>query len=293
MRVGMIGLGNIGGHVAGNLVADGHDVTVYDVRRTRTEEVEGAMVASDVAHVASTCEVTLLSLPTPAVVQAVASDWAASAAHGSVLVDMSTNHPGAVRTLGDQLAGRGHHLVEAPLTGGVVGAKDRSLVFMLGGEPAIVERVRPVLDPLGRATFHLGDLGMGNTMKLVCSLITFSARWSTLEGLALARKAGIQVPHAVEVLEAATAGSSFLDRTVEGIDLRDRPTQFALEMAAKDAGLIVQTARDLGVPAPVGEAVRQVLQTAVEHGLGERDWGDLVSVAELLAGTDLRSEAGP
>ena len=284
----MIGLGNIGGHVAANLVTDGHDVTVYDIHTTRAEEVKGAMVALDVGTVGATCEVTLLSLPTPAVVNAVAHDWAASAARGSILVDMSTNDPASVRTLGDRLTDTGHHLVEAPLTGGAVGAERRLLMFMLGGTDEAVARVRPVLEPLGRATFHMGELGLANTMKLVNSLVAFAATWSSLEGLSLARKAGIPVQQAVEVLRAGGAGNFFLDRLVEGIDLRDRPTQFAIELAAKDAGLIVETGKVLGVPTPTGEAVLGVLDKAVSEGLGGKDWADLVAVAELLAGTDLR-----
>lgn len=291
MRVGMIGLGNIGGHVATNLVADDHEVTVYDVRRARAEEITGAMIAADVGTVGSTCEITLLSLPTPGVVAVVAEDWAASAVPGSILVDLSTNDPAAVRAMGDRLSQRGHHLVEAPLTGGSVGAERRLLMFMLGGDDDAVARVRPVLEPLGRATFHMGELGMGNTMKLVNSLVAFAATWSSLEGLALARKAGIPVQTAVEVLRTGGAGNFFLDRLVEGIDLRDRPTQFALELAAKDAGLIVRTGEDLGVPTPTGEAVLGVLEAAVQEGLGGKDWTDLVAVAEMLAGTDLRWQA--
>jgi 3-hydroxyisobutyrate dehydrogenase-like beta-hydroxyacid dehydrogenase len=164
-------------------------------------------------------------------------------------------------------------------------------MFMLGGGDDAVARVRPVLEPLGRATFHLGELGMGNTMKLVNSLVAFAATWSSLEGLSLARKAGIPVPTAVEVLRTGGAGNFFLDRLVEGIDLRDRPTQFALELAAKDAGLIVRTGEDLGVPTPTGEAVLGVLQAAVQEGLGDKDWTDLVAVAEMLADTDLRWQA--
>ena len=123
---------------------------------------------------------------------------------------------------------------------------------MVGGDDDAVARVRPVLEPLGRATFHLGALGLGNTMKLVNSLIAFTTTWVSLEGLSLAAKAGIDVQQAVEVLRTAGVANFYLDRMVEGIDDRDRPTQFALELAAKDAGLIVDTGRALGVPTPAG-----------------------------------------
>jgi 3-hydroxyisobutyrate dehydrogenase len=283
MQIGVIGLGNIGGAIATNLVADGHEVTVHDLDPSLADTVSGASVAQDVGSVARAAEITLLSLPTPEVVAAVATDWAAAAAPGSVLVDLSTNSPAVVRELGARLAGTGHHLVEAPLTGGAIGAEKRMLVFMMGGEPRAVQRVRPVLEPLGRATFHVGDLGLGNTMKLLNSLIAFTTTWVSLEGLAFATKAGIEVRDAVEILRTAGASNFYVDRQVETIDVRGRPTQFALALAAKDAGLIVESGAALGAPTPVAAAVRNVLDAAVAQGLGGADWSELVTFAEQQA----------
>ena len=288
MQIGVIGLGNIGGAIATNLVADGHEVTVHDLDPALAAAVTGASVAGDVASVARAAEITLLSLPTPEVVAGVATDWAAAAAPGSVLVDLSTNSPAVVRDLGERLAGSGHHLVEAPLTGGAIGAERRMLVFMMGGAAEPVARVRPVLEPLGRATFHVGDLGLGNTMKLLNSLIAFTTTWVSLEGLSLAAKAGVEVRDAVAILRTAGASNFYLDRQVETIDGRGRPTQFALALAAKDAGLIVDTGAGLEVPTPVASAVREVLDRAVAQGLGGADWSELVALAEQQADVELR-----
>ena len=287
MAIGVIGLGNIGGHIAANLVADGNDVVVHDVDTDAMTAVSGATAAPDVATVGGMADVTLLSLPTPDVVAAVASAWADAAAPGSILVDLSTNSPAVVRDLGQRLATSGHHLVEAPLTGGSIGAEKRMLVFMVGGDDQPVARVLPVLEPLGRATFHVGGLGLGNTMKLLNSLIAFTTTWVSLEGLAMATKAGIEVQKAVEILRIAGASNFFIDRQVETIDGRGRPTQFALELAAKDAGLIVDWGRELGAPTPVGAAVKGVLDGAVANGLGGADWSELVAVAEDEADVDL------
>ncbi len=179
-----------------------------------------------------------------------------------------------MRDLGSRLAASGHHLVEAPLTGGAIGAERRMLVFMIGGEEEPVSRVRPVLEPLGRATFHVGELGLGNTMKLLNSLIAFTTTWVSLEGLAFATKAGIEVRDAVEILRTAGASNFYIDRQVETIDARGRPTQFALALAAKDAGLIVESGKSLGAPTPVGAAVRGVLDEVVGQGLGGADWSE-------------------
>ncbi len=227
MATGVIGLGNIGGAIAANLVADGNDVIVYDVDAGAIAAITGAAAAADVASVARQADVTLLSLPTPDVVADVAAAWAGAAAPGAILVDLSTNSPAVVRELGARLASSGHHLVEAPLTGGAIGAEKRMLVFMVGGDDEPVARVLPVLEPLGRASFHVGPLGLGNTMKLLNSLIAFTTTWVSLEGLALATKAGIEVRDAVEILRTAGASNFFLDRQVETIDGRGRPTQFA------------------------------------------------------------------
>jgi 3-hydroxyisobutyrate dehydrogenase-like beta-hydroxyacid dehydrogenase len=215
-------------------------------------------------------------------------EWLGAATPGAVLVDLSTNSPAAVRELGERLGASGRHLVEAPLTGGAIGAEKRMLVFMVGGDDAPVARVLPVLEPLGRATFHVGALGLGNTMKLLNSLIAFTTTWVSLEGLAFATKAGIEVQKAVEILRTAGASNFFIDRQVETIDGRGRPTQFALELAAKDARLINELGDELGAPTPVAAAVRDVLDEAVAKGLGGSDWSELVAHAEQQSGAALR-----
>ncbi|MEZ5179791.1 MAG: NAD(P)-dependent oxidoreductase [Acidimicrobiales bacterium] len=285
--VGVVGLGNIGGAIAANLAADGLRPTVTDADPTRAATIEGAVAAASVADVARASEVTITSLPTPDVVAAVAAEWAGAAEPSSILLDLSTNLPDGNRALAERLAASGHRFVEAPLTGGAMGARGRTLVFMVGGDDDAVDRVRPVLDRLGRATFHLGPVGAGTTMKLVNSLLAFASTWSSLEGLSLAASAGIDLRTAVDVVRTGGASNFYIDRAVEGIGVRDRPVQFALGLAAKDARLIDELARSADVPAPLAAALAEVLGDAVERGLGERDWGDLVVAAEARSGQAL------
>jgi 2-hydroxy-3-oxopropionate reductase len=289
-RVGVIGCGNIGGAIATNLVQDGHHVVVHDVAPERLRPLigVGARAADSPSRVAERSEITFTSLPTPAVVDEVALQWLEGAAPGSVLVDLSTNAPASVRALGGRLETAGCHLLEAPLTGGAPGAQARMLVFMVGGDDAVVVRVRPLLEKLGRATFHLGALGLGNTAKLVNSLLAFTATWGSLEVLAVATKAGIDLRTMIDVVRAGGAGNIFTDRMVEGINQRGRPTMFALSLAAKDAGLLLDVARDTGVPVPVAAQVAQALVAAVGAGLGERDFTDLVELIERQANVKLR-----
>ena len=292
-RVGVIGAGNIGGAIAKNLIADGHAVAVHDVDPARVTALAraGAAGAASPAAVAEQSEITFTSLPSPAVFEAVAHAWLAGAPRDGVLVDLSTNAPATIRAVGTRLASAGRRLLEAPLTGGAPGAQARMLVFMVGGERAVHERCLPVLQKLGRAVFHLGPLGSGNTAKLVNSLLAFTATWSSLEGLAVAAKAGINLRTMIEVIRTGGAGNFFTERMVEGINERGRPTQFALAMAAKDAGLLLDVARDNAVPVPVAAEVARALAAAVEAGLGERDFTDLVELIERQAGVALRLPA--
>lgn len=286
-RVGVVGLGNIGGALAANLVADGHDVTVTDLDPNRAAGIEGARAAPTVVEVAQASDITLTSLPTPEVVAAVAAEWAGAAAPGAVLVDLSTTLPAGNQVIAAALAASGHHFVEAPLTGGAVGAQNRALVFMVGGDAEPVARCRPLLERLGRATIHLGPVGTGTTMKLVNSLLAFACTWASLEGLSLAAAAGIDVRTAVEVVRTGGASNFFIDRAVEGINVRNRPAQFALQLAAKDAGLIEQVAEASGVPSAMAGAMAEVLADAVARGLGDHDWSDLVLAAEARSGVAL------
>jgi 3-hydroxyisobutyrate dehydrogenase-like beta-hydroxyacid dehydrogenase len=286
-RAGVVGLGNIGGGIANNLVADGHEVTVTDLEAARADAIEGAKAVPSVADVAAASEITLTSLPNPTVVQAVAREWAGAAAPGSVLLELSTTLPDSNRAIAEQLQASGHHFVEAPLTGGAIGAKNRGLVFMVGGDDEPVSRCLPILEQLGRATFHVGPVGAGTTMKLANSLLAMACTWASFESLSLTTKAGIDLRTAVEVIRTAGVTNFYIDRGVEGINVRGKPAEFTLELAAKDAGLINDVAEATGVPAEIARAARSLLDDAVARGLGDHDWTDLVLAAEARAGVEL------
>jgi 3-hydroxyisobutyrate dehydrogenase-like beta-hydroxyacid dehydrogenase len=292
-RVGVIGLGNIGGPIAANLVADGHRVTVSDLDAGRARAVAGAEAVGDAVAVAAASEITITSLPTPDAVAGVADRWLDAAAPGAVLLDISTSAPATNQELAARLLASGHHFVEAPLTGGATGAQDRSLVFMVGGDDEAVARCMPLLDKLGRATFHLGPVGAGTTMKLANSLLAFTCIWASLEALSLMAAADLDLRTAIDVVRTGGASNFYMDRMVDGIDTRGRPPQFSLALAAKDARLIEDLATASGVPAPVAGAIRQVFADAVERGLGDRDWSDLVLAAEARAGLELTLGSAP
>lgn len=287
LEVGVIGLGNIGGHLAQNLVADGHRVTVFDLDAERVKAIDGATPASSVAQLAEGVSITFTSLPDPSTVVAVASEWATTAPKGAILCDLSTTLPASNQAIARQLASSGHTFIEAPLTGGAIGAKNRALVFLVGGPDDAFATVQPLLDKLGRATFHLGPVGAGTTMKLANSLLAFSGAIAAFEALSMTTKAGIDVRTATDIVKLAGPSNYFVDRGIEGINSRGKPTEFSLRLAAKDADLIGQLGEAVGVPTPVAKAMLEFLGDAVSRGLGENDWGDLVIAAEQRGNVEL------
>ena len=174
------------------------------------------------------------------------------------------------------------------MTGGAPGARDRRLVFITGGDDDLVAEVDPLLLTLGRASFHMGPLGCGNIGKLVNSLVAFTTMWVSLEGLALAAKNDIDLRTLVEMIRTSGGAYPYLDRRVEEISQRGRPAEFALGLAAKDAGLMLEAGLEAGVPMPIASALHQMLSFAKAQGLAERDISDLVEVMEHAAGVELR-----
>ena len=289
LRIGFIGLGNIGGGMCANLVADGRSVTAFDLdpARLATQVEAGAHAGKSPEDVAANSDITFLSLPTPEVMAAVSEEWLRGAAAGSLLVDCTTNSPATVRAIGRRLAGGGCHLVEAPLTGGAIGSRNRQLVFIIGGDADQVARVAPLFETLGRGQFHLGPLGTGNVGKLVNSLMAFTTMWVSLEGLALAAGNDIDLQLLLKMVRFSGGANSYLEKRVDEIGTRGRPADFAIELAAKDAGLMLELGRDSAVPLPVASAIHQMLVYAKAQGLGGHDISDLVEVMERATGVPL------
>ena len=286
MNLGFVGLGNIGGAIAENLTRDGHALRAFDRdagRLARAADL-GAIACDDVRGVSVASEITFLSLPTPDVVDAVAAEWLEAAPEGAVLVDLSTNAPSRVRALGARIAARGRHFLDSPLSGGAPGAQARMLMFMVGGEAEVFARVRPVFEKIGRAAFHLGPAGSGSVAKLVNSLVAFSTTMASLEGLSLAVRCGLDLRRMVDVIRTGGAGNFYTDRAVEGIERRSDVPQFALELAAKDARLILALEEERGLPGRIAASLAKLLEDACAAGMSQKDWTDLPAFFERECG---------
>lgn len=283
-RIGFIGLGVMGGPMAGHLAKAGYAVCVFDtlasVSQALADSRAGISVRATPAEVARHSDIVVTMLPNGRVVREVvlASDGLlAGWQSGALLLDTSSAEPWITRETAARLEAHGIAMVDAPVSGAAWGAQAAELVFMVGGAQAAVDRVRPLLDVMGRAIFHLGPLGAGHTMKCLNNLVTAITLTATAEGLAIGTRAGLDPAVMTEVMNESTAGS-WITRTHihQRVLNRSFDDPFKLELMLKDMGIAVDLAREQGVPAPISSAGQQLWQAAsLARGPG-------VSVSELV-----------
>ena len=296
-RVGFIGVGNMGGNMANNLLVAGHDLTVTDIRKEVAAPLldQGASWAETPREVAAASDVTMLSLPMPADVEKVvtAEDGVlAGAAPGSTIIDLSTNAPSMVRALAVTAAAQDVGFLDAPVSGGVYGARKATLAVMVGGDAELFEQHRPLFDAIGSNVFHVGDIGAGNVAKLINNMLSFVCMLGTTEALVLGAKAGIDPVVLREVVKAGSGNSFMWDRGGRAI-LKDRlAPSFTVSLAAKDVTLATALAREFGVEVPMGSLSEQLLLAYRDGGFAAEDLLATVKGVEEQAGIVVRGR-GP
>lgn len=300
MRIGFIGLGNMGRHMARHLIQAGHEVTVHDSRpETAAEHVAlGAIWADTAAQCASDVEVLVTMLPNPRVVEDVLLRGGAAEAltTGSVWIDMSTSTPGAAERVAEEvLDRRGVRRLDAPVSGMAHGAEAGMLQIFVGADAADFRAALPVLRVMGDAEriLHVGPLGAGYTVKLMINLLWFSHLTASSEVLAMGVKAGVDLGTLRDALLASPAASNFLERDIMSVLADgDYDDSFAMALACKDLGLAVDLGRDLGVSTELSALVEQIYRRAKSRH------GDLagemtpVRLYEELAGREFRLGTG-
>ena len=297
VRIGFIGVGNMGGNMAANLLAAGHELTVTDIRKEIAEPLlaNGATWADTAKEVAAASDVTMLSLPMPADVEKVvtADDGVlAGAAPGSTIIDLSTNSPSVVRALAVTTAAKGIGFLDAPVSGGIYGARKGTLAVMVGGDAELFEQHRPLFDVIGGNVFHVGDVGAGNVAKLINNMLSFVCMLGTTEALVLGAKAGIDPVVLREVVMAGSGNSFMWDRGGRAI-LKDRlAPSFTVTLAVKDVTLATALAEEFGVDVPMGRLSEQLLTAYRDGGFAAEDLLATVKGVEEQAGTVVRG-TGP
>lgn len=293
MRLGFIGVGNMGGHMAANVLRAGHELLVYDVRREVAADLEanGATWVGSPAEASKEVDGVLLSLPTPPIVETVVlgpDGVVAGAGPGTTIIDMSTNSPTVVRQLAEQVAEVGLGFLDAPVSGGVRGARQATLAVMVGGDIDRFEQFRPVFEAIGSNIFHVGDVGNGNVAKLVNNMLAFIGMMGTTEALVLGAKAGIDPMILREIVRTSSGNSMVWEGGTRAI-LRDKlaPT-FTTTLASKDIGLATALAAEMGVAVPMGAAAEALLVGYRDHGFADEDVLATVRAVEEAAGFQVR-----
>lgn len=295
MKVGFIGLGNMGNPMAANVLKAGHNLTVYDLRREvgRNLEDAGAQWAASPKDVAAQAEVVLSSLPGPPEVEAVVlgeNGVFAGLTTGATYIDMSTNSPTTMRKIAELGTARGFRVLDAPVTGGVPRARDATLTVFVGGEKADFERFQPLLSKIGKNVFHMGPIGCGNVTKLVNNMMAFINFMGACEGMAIGAKAGVDPQVLLNAIKTGSGNSLILEFGMQSFLKGETALGFATALATKDIHLAVELGKEVGVPAEVGPLAEMILTRFRDAGHGQDDLLALVRDFVQRAGVNLASK---
>jgi 3-hydroxyisobutyrate dehydrogenase len=293
-RVGFIGVGHMGKHMAASLIRDGFDLVVHDKRAEAASEpeVQGASWAESPAEVARLSRTVFMSLPGPAQVEQVVlgeDGTLAGSRPGDVYVDMSTSTPACIRGIADTVRSRGVRVADAPVAGGMRGARKGTLTIMVGADREIFDIVRPYLDAMGEHIVRVGDVGAGHAAKLVNNMMTIGNGIIAMEAMVFGAKAGLDLEVLLDVVRAGT-GDSYSLNAFPYVIFKGNfdPPKFALSLAAKDLRISAESAASLGVHLSVVPFIEQAMVNAVDQGLGERDWTSYITLLEEQAGVVVR-----
>ncbi len=287
--IGFIGLGIMGRPMARNLLKAGYPLVVHSRSRGPVDEIAkvGAKVGTSPRDVASQCDVLITMLPnSPDVEQVVLGREGVieGARPGLVLLDMSTISPLVSQKIGAALAEKSVKMLDAPVSGGEKGAIDGVLSIMVGGDKAVFDKVLPIFQAMGKTITHLGPLGAGGFTKLANQIIVAVNLTALGEALTLAKKAGLDRELTLTALAGGLAGSKCLDQKKPNYLAETYNPGFKIDLHYKDLGLIMESARALGVPLPATAVVQELFSALRVKGRGGLDHSGVITLLEDLAG---------
>ncbi len=293
LKVGYIGLGLMGKSIARNILKAGFPLIIYNRSSAAVDELvaEGAQAASSPADVAAQVDVVFTSLPdTPDVEKVVSGEKGIiSGAHpGLIWVDNSTIMPAAARRLAARMADKSVVSLDAPVSGGDVGARDATLAIMVGGPAAALEKVMPVLQAMGKTITHVGGAGAGQVAKAANQIMVAAQMVAMAELLIFSQKAGVDPQKVVEAIKGGAAQCWTLDVKPPRLFAGNRSPGFKSHMMAKDLNIILETARDYGIPLPSAAVDAQLYDDMLQNGMGDLDNSAVVGMIEEFAGTKLQ-----
>jgi 2-hydroxy-3-oxopropionate reductase len=293
--VGYIGLGLMGKPMARNILKAGYPLVVHNRSRESVNELvaEGAEEAFSPAEVASQVDVVFTNLPDSPDVELVAlgEDGIIEGAHeGLIFVDNSTIKPASARRIAEKLAEKGVLSLDAPVSGGDIGAQQGTLAIMVGGPGEALEKVRPIFEVIGKTITHVGDTGAGQIAKAANQVMVAAQMVAMGELLILAKKSGADPEKVIAAIQGGAAQCWTLDVKPERLFDGNRQPGFKAYMQAKDLGIVMDTAREYGVPLPAAAVHTQLFNAMLQMGMEELDNSAIIGVIESLADTSLLEE---
>jgi 2-hydroxy-3-oxopropionate reductase len=292
LKVGYIGLGLMGKSMARNLIKAGFPVVIHNRSRAAQDELaaEGAWIAESPAEVAKEVDVICTNLPDSPDVESVAlgTNGIIHGAHaGLIFIDNSTIKPRTARKVAERLGARGVAALDAPVSGGDIGARDGTLSIMVGGSAETLERAMPVLAAVGKTITHVGDAGAGQVAKAANQIMVAAQMVAMAELLMFARKAGVDPRRVVTAIKGGAAQCWTLDVKPARLFSGNRNPGFKARMQLKDLRIVSETARENDMPLPSADANIRVFEQMIDMGMGELDNSAVIGVIEVLAGVGL------
>ena len=292
LKVGYIGLGLMGKSMARNILKAGYPVVVHNRSQGAVDELvaEGATPASTPAEVAAQVDVVFTNLPdTPDVELVVLGENGIieGAKDGMIFVDNSTIKPGAARAIAAKLAEKGAQSLDAPVSGGDIGARDGTLTIMVGGDADALEKVMPVFQAIGKTITHVGEAGAGQVAKAANQIMVAAQMVAMGELLVFSKKAGVDPQKVVDAIKAGAAQCWALDTKPTRLFDGNRQPGFKAYMQAKDLNIVMESAREYGIPLPLTAESTQLFNAMLQMDMAELDNSAVVGVIEKLAGVGL------
>ncbi|HEY8592778.1 MAG TPA: 3-hydroxyisobutyrate dehydrogenase [Sphingomicrobium sp.] len=289
-RIAFIGLGNMGGGMAANLVKAGHEVHAFDLSDDALARAEGhgAIRAASTADAVKDAEVVITMLPAGKHVKAVYNEEVApNAAKGVMMIDCSTIDVATAKTVGEALRGLGFEFVDAPVSGGIAAANQGTLTFMVGGSDEGFERARPFLEQMGKAVIHAGEAGAGQAAKICNNMLLGATMAATCETFALAQKLGLNLQTFFDISSKASGQSWSMTSycPVPGVGPetpadRDYEGGFAAALMLKDLKLAEEAAQSVGAYTPMGAEAEELYQRFVDRGGANKDFSALIKMID-------------
>src|SRR5215467_12746690 len=292
MRVAFLGLGIMGQAMASNLVKAGHEVTVWN--RTPGKLVEGAGIAPTPASAAQGAEVVWLCVSdTEAVEDVIFGKEGAenSLTEGMIIADSSTISPSATVNYSHRVGTKGVAWVDAPMTGSKIGARDGTLVFIVGGAEETIERLKPLFAAMGKKIFRMGEAGKGQAAKLAMNLQIALIYEGFAEALTLATKLGVSAETLLPLVQASMVRSGVVEYKAPFVLKRDFSPNFPLRLMHKDIHLALEAAKEVRAKLPGLETVEEIYQMATEDGHENLDYAATLTLLEKWAGVEVKGES--